>query len=287
MESTLAATFLIVFRETLEAGLVVGIILTVLSQLGAQRYFNHVYLSIGLAIVASVAAAWGLSAVTANVRGDLEKIIEGVVSLVACGVLTYMVIWMKKQSLKMKSSIESRLTAAVSTNDLAVMISLPFVAVFREGAETVLFLKAVSMQSAQSVSWIGGLSGVGLAAVITAAIFAWGKKISLKPFFQTTSILLVFVAAGLLAYGIHELEEVGWIDGIIYPIWNINHILNEKEGVGSFLKALFGYNGNPSLVEFGAYLTYLAAALHFVYYSVKSPGQKTQPEQASTPVNES
>ncbi len=83
MESTLAATFLIVFRETLEAGLVVGIILTVLSQLGAQRYFNHVYLSIGLAIVASVAAAWGLSAVTANVRGDLEKIIEGVVSLVA------------------------------------------------------------------------------------------------------------------------------------------------------------------------------------------------------------
>jgi high-affinity iron transporter len=270
METTLGATFLIVFRETLEAGIIVGIIFTILNRLSAQRYYKHVVISVLLAVAASFGAAVALSAATESVQGDYEKIIEGVISLIACGVLTYMVIWMKQQARKMKSDIETKLTSAVSGNDLAVMIALPFVSVFREGAETVLFLKAVSMQAGEAVSWIGGITGMGLAAILTGMIFISGKKISLKPFFAGTGILLVFVAAGLLAYGIHELEEVGWINGIIYPIWNINHILNEKEGVGSFLKALFGYNGNPSLLEFTLYVVYLTGAL---FYTLKNPGQ--------------
>jgi len=183
MDSTIGATFLIVFREALEAGLIIGIILTVLNRLSGRKYYPHVFASVALAVVASFAAAGGLSTLTKSVQGDYEKIIEGTVSLIAAGVLTYMVIWMKQQAQKRKSDIETRLTSAVSTNDLAVMLSLPFVSVFREGAETVLFLKAVTMQSGQSVSWIGGAAGIGLAAVLTFMIFSTGKRISLKPFF--------------------------------------------------------------------------------------------------------
>jgi high-affinity iron transporter len=77
---------------------------------------------------------------------------------------------------------------------------------------------------------------------------------------------LFFIAAGLLAYGVHELEEAGWLNGIISPVWNINHILNEKEGLGAFMKALFGYNGNPSLLEVMVYITYFLSMILLIRF---------------------
>lgn len=269
MQVTVGATFLIVFREALEAGLIIGIIMTVLAHLKAKQYYKHVFLSIALALIASLFLAWGLTTLTESAQGHYEKVIEGIVSLIACGVVTYMVFWMHEQARMIKSRIETTLTKAVPKNDLFVMISLPFVAVFREGAETVLFLKAVSLQSSQSVSWLGGAAGLGLAVVITLLVFVGGQKIPLKPLFQWTGYFLILISAGLLAYGIHELEEAGWLNGIIYPIWNINHILNEKEGFGALLKALFGYNGNPSLLEVTAYLSYLTAIFYFLRIQLK------------------
>lgn len=158
MQATIGATFLIVFRETLEAGLIIGAILTVLSRLNARQYFVHIFVSTALAILASIGAAWGIELLTSSVRGQYVKIVEGAVSLLACGVLTYMILWMAKQSRRIKSDIESKLTEAVSGKDLFVMISLPFISVFREGVETVLFLKAISLQTSEAVSWIGGSS---------------------------------------------------------------------------------------------------------------------------------
>jgi high-affinity iron transporter len=121
----------------------------------------------------------------------------------------------------------------------------------------VLFLKAIALQSSSAVSLWGGLSGAALALGVTSAIFIGGRRVPLKALFRSTGAVLLFVAAGLLAYGIHELEELGWVPPLIAPVWNINHILNEKEGLGSFLKALFGYNGNPSLTEVLSYATYI------------------------------
>jgi high-affinity iron transporter len=269
MSASILATFLVVFREALEAGLIIGVILTVLARLKATQYYRYIFISIGLAVIASLGIAGLLESLTENAQGQWEKIIEGVVSLVACGVLTYMVFWMAKQTHPSKSEVEDQLNRAVSAKDLFVMVSLPFVAVFREGAETVLYLKAISLQSSQAVSWWGGLSGLALALMVTLLIFVGGRRVSLRPLFMGTSIFLVLVAAGLLAYGIHELEEAGWLNGIIYPIWNINHILNEKEGIGSFLKALFGYNGNPSLLEVSFYVTYLVVMMSKVQRQFK------------------
>jgi len=256
-DGTLMATLLVVFRETLEAGLIVGIILTVLARLQAARYVPHVWSSVFAAAGLSVVAGWALSLATQATQGRWEKGIEGVISLAACAVLTHMIFWMDRQAKRIKPEIESRVETAVSRQELIAIMLLPFLAVLREGAETVLFLKAVAIQNSGSVSLAGGLLGGGLALAVTAAIFAGGRRVPLKPLFRTTGLVLLFVAAGMLAYGIHELEELGWIPQIVYPVWNINHILDEKEGLGSFLKALFGYNGNPSLTEVLAYLAYL------------------------------
>lgn len=256
-DGNITATFVIVFREMLEAGLIVGIILTVLSKLRAMRYAPQVWTSIGLAVLASALAGWALGLATQATQGRWEKIIEGLISLIACGVLTYMVFWMDRQAKRIRPEVAEHVESAVSRQDRYAMLALPFLAVFREGAETVLFLQAVAIQSGSAVSWVGGLAGGALAIAVTAAIFVGGRRIPLRSLFRGTGVLLLLIAAGLLAYGVHELEELGWLPPLIAPVWNINHLLNEKEGLGAFLKALFGYNGNPSLLEVIAYVTYL------------------------------
>lgn len=258
-EGVVFSTFIVVFREALEAGLILGIILTVLVRLGARQYFSHVFVSSTAAIVLSGAAGLWLAGLTETSQELMGPIIEGCISLLAALVLTYMFFWMERQARFIKSEIETKMEAALSAKDYLAIVSLPFFAVFREGAETVLFLKAVSIQSGGAVSWAGGLLGVGAALTITVFIFVGGKRIPLKPLFRGTGILILFIAAGLLAYGVHELNEIGWIPSVIEHVYNINPLLNEKEGVGSFLKALFGYNGNPSLTEIIAYWSYLAA----------------------------
>lgn len=260
-EATVAATFLVVFREALEASLIVGIILTLLARLKAQRYFSHVFASTLAAILISIGTGLWIRTLTEATQGKMEKLIEGVISLVAASVLTYMVFWMDKQGRRMKSEIETKVETALSRNDYLAMITLPFFAVFREGAETVLFLKAISLQAGGAVSFWGGVWGFALAVAIVTLIFLGGKKIPLRTLFRGTGLLILVIAAGLVAYGVHELEEIKWVNPIIYPVWNINPVLNEKEGVGSFLKALFGYNGNPSLTEVLVYWGYLGGVL--------------------------
>lgn len=261
-EGAVFATFVVVFREALEAGLIIGIILTVLARQKAHHhYFSTIIASSAAALVLSFVAGNWIAGLADSAQDKAQEIIEGAISLVAAGVLTYMFFWMERQARHLKSEIQSKVEVALSSRDYAAMVALPFFAVFREGAETVLFLKAVAIQSGGSVSWQGGLSGLLAASAITALIFVWGKRVPLKPLFRGTGFFILLMAAGLLAYGIHELEEAGFIPQFIYPLYNINEFLDEKGGPGSFLKAIFGYNGNPSLTEVVCYWTYLAVVL--------------------------
>lgn len=255
------ATFVVVFREALEVSLILGIILTVLSRLNARRYYSHILFSALAALALSFFVGNWLATLAEAAQEQAKGLIEGFVSLFAAAVLTYMFFWMESQARMIKSDIQAKVETALSMKDDAAMASLAFFAVLREGAETVLFLKAVAIQSGGTASWTGGLAGCGLAVAIVALIFGGGKKIPLRPLFRGTGFLVLLMAAGLLAYGIHELEEAKAIPALVYPLYNMNGILNEKKGLGSFLKALFGYNGNPSLTEFAAYWSYLAIVL--------------------------
>lgn len=270
-EGTVTATFLVVFREGLEASLIVGIILTTLARLKQKKYFPHVFWGALLAVVVSIGLGFMLASLAESVQGGVEAIMEGAISLLACAVLTYMVFWMHKQARKLKSEIESNVEMAVTSGELAAILSLVFLSVAREGAETVLFLQAIALQASGAVSFWGAVSGLGLAVAICMAIFVGGRRIPLRPLFKWSGNLLLLMSAGLLAYGLHELEEAGIVPGIISPVWNVNHILNEKAGAGSFLKALFGYNGNPSLTEVISYIVYLAAVFALLAKGEREP----------------
>jgi high-affinity iron transporter len=138
------------------------------------------------------------------------------------------------------------------------LFSLAFVAVVREGIETVLFLTAAAFSATPTQTLIGGALGLALAVILGWLIFAAGKRLDVRLFFQVTSVLLILFAAGLTAHGTYELQEARLLPAVVEQVWDINPVLDEGSVTGAFLKALFGYNGNPSLLEVIVYSTYLA-----------------------------
>ena len=260
---TFTATLLVVFREVLEAGLMVGIVLTVLTRLHSLQFRTPVFWGAAAAVGLSFAIAFGLHQVVRGVSGTLEIWLQGMVSFSACGVLTYMVFWIDGQCRRVHPDIERRVERAVSRGQYLTMVIIPFVAVLREGMETVLFLHAVAIQHSHAVSWWGGILGASAALAITGLIFIGGKKIPLLVFFRITGFFLLFVAAGLVTHGIHEFQKLGPLP-LSQTAWNTSFVLSERAGLGSFLKSLLGYNAHPSILEVIVYGAYLLAISFFL-----------------------
>lgn len=184
--------------------------------------------------------------------------------LLAAGVLTWMIFWMHNTAPNLKAELEAKTKQAVYGKGRNTLFALAFLAVFREGIELALFLLAVQEASSPLQTLIGALSGLGLAAVLGWVLFTSTRKLNLRNFFRVTNVLLIVFAAGMVAYGVHEFNEAGIIPSVIEHVWDVNHILNEKSEVGLLLKALTGYNGNPSLTEVIAYLVYLGSIVAYV-----------------------
>jgi len=259
-------SLLLSLREGLEAALIVGIVIGLLDRLDHQHLKVSVWQGVAAAVAASILAGVGLNRLGMEFEGQAEEIFEGLATLFAAGVLTWMILWIQKQGKNLKIRIETKTAQALESGRRA-LFTLAFIAVFREGLELALFLLATSFVSEGVLTLIGAVVGLAAAVILGWMLFSSTKRLSLRGFFKVTNILLILFAAGLVAYGVHELNEAGWIPSVIEHVWDINHILNEKSQMGLILKALFGYNGNPSLTEVIAYLVYIAILattyLHF------------------------
>ena len=179
--------------------------------------------------------------------------------LLTAGVLTWMIFWMQDQGRQVQLGLERDAREAISGSGARMLFGLSFVAVLREGIETALFLTAAAFRATTGQTLIGGALGLLAAVVLGWAIFAGGRQLDIRGFFRVTGFLLILFAAGLLAHGVHELQEAALLPVIVEHVWDINPVLSEKSVVGSLLKALFGYNGNPSLLEAVSYVGYFAA----------------------------
>ncbi len=250
---------LITLREGLEAALIVGLTLGVLAKANRQETGRVVWYGVGSAVALSIAAAVILNLLGASFEGAAEEIFEGVTMLLAASVLTWMIFWMRRQGKIYQDSLVEDVSAAAGSGQNWPLFGIAFFAVLREGIETVLFLSATAMATDGGQTLIGAVLGLTIAILLGWAFFASTIQLDVARFFQVTSFLLVLFAAGLFAHGIHEFIEVGWIPTIVDPLYNINPILDENSFVGSMLKAVFGYNGNPSLVEAISYVGYYVA----------------------------
>ena len=251
------ASFLLSLREGLEAALIIGIVLGVLLKLKRTDLNGVVWRGVGLAALLSLIAAIALNLLGMEFEGKGEEIFEGVAMLLAAGVLTWMILWMKNHSHTLKNEIEEQTNQAALGKGQKALFALAFLAVFREGIELALFLLAARLTSSPLQTISGALLGLLIAGILGWILFTSTRKLNLRNFFSVTNILLIIFAAGLVGLGVHEFNEAGVIPSVIEHVWDINRIISDKGEVGLLLKALVGYNGNPSLTEVAAYLLYL------------------------------
>jgi high-affinity iron transporter len=249
-------SFLLSLREGLEAALIIGIIFGVLHRIRREDFKASVWYGVGAAILLSLAFGLGLNLVGMEFEGQFEEAFEGIAMLLAAAVLTWMIFWMQNRGADIQRDLEAKTVQATLTKSASALFALAFLAVFREGVELALFLLATRMASDPVSVLVGAVLGLSSAIVLGWMLFATTRRLNLRQFFNITNILLLLFAAGLVALGVHELNEAEWIPTIVDQVWDVNHILSDASWFGSILKALFGYNGNPSLSEVIAYMAY-------------------------------
>jgi high-affinity iron transporter len=249
-------SLLLSLREGLEAALIIGIIIGALQKLHQENLKPVVWRGVAMAVVLSFAAGLGLNYLGMEFEGQFEEVFEGIAMLLAAAILTWMILWMQRKGSEIQQDIEARTAHATLNQGGSALFILAFLAVFREGIELALFLMAARIASDPISVLIGAILGLGGAIFLGWMIFATTRRLNLRHFFQTTNILLLLFAAGLVAHGVHEFNEAGLIPSMVENVWDINHLLSDKSEIGGILKALFGYNGNPSLTEVIAYLGY-------------------------------
>lgn len=270
------ASYLLSLREGLEAALIIGIVLGALYKMRRPDLSPAVWLGTWSAAALSLIAAVLLTLFGLGLEEKAEQIFEGLTMFLAAGILTWMIFWMNRQARYLRQRLEDGVYRAAGRDGKRGLFALAFFAVLREGIELALFLTATVFASNAVQTTLGAVLGLGTATLLGWSLFATTVRLDLRRFFQVTGALLILFAAGLIAHGVHEFNEVGWIPAVIEHVWDLNGVLNEKTTLGELLKALFGYNGNPSLTEVLAYLLYFAGMGLFLRLS-----RDTAPERAA------
>ncbi|MBD2489705.1 FTR1 family protein [Aulosira sp. FACHB-615] len=285
--STALPTFVITLREGVEAALVVGIVLALLKKAKQSRLNSWVYAGVGVGIVVSAligvlfsVVIKALGQVNPQYTSVVEPGLEGVFSVLAIAMLSWMLIWMTKQARFMKAQVEGAVTEALTQNNNAGwgVFSLILIAVVREGFETVLFIAANFQQGL--IPTIGALGGLLVAATIGVLLFKLGVKINIRQFFQVMGVLLVLIVAGLVVSALKHFDDAfanlalssraseslcfyyehftKVHSCILGPIvWNTSSILPDDQFPGIILKSLFGYREHLYIVQAVGYVLFL------------------------------
>jgi high-affinity iron transporter len=263
-------TYLLSLREGLEAALIIGIVLGALAKIRRSDLAPAVWLGTLSAVGISILIAVSLTSFGMSLEAQAEQIFEGITMLIAAGILTWMIFWMSKQARFLKGELEAGVNKAAATTGRRAMFWLAFIAVVREGIELALFVTAAFFAGDQSQATsniiqtlAGTILGLGTAILLGWTLFATTIRLDLRRFFQVTGFLLILFAAGLVAHGVHEFNEAGWIPAVVEHVWDVNAIVDENSVPGQLLRTLFGYNGNPSLTEMIAYFAYLVVVIVF------------------------
>ena len=271
----MAQAFLITLREGLEMALIVVMVLAYLKRTGYTGLFSRVWVGVALATGISLLAGAILFSLGKGLEGRAEEVFEGTAMLLAVLVLTWMIIWMKAQARHIRGHLETQMEQALAGGSSLALVAIPFLAVGREGLETALFLFSASKTATPVETTAGGILGLAVAIMLGWFLYRGSRTINLRLFFNVTGVLLIVFAAGLLAHGLHEFQEAGYLPIFIEHVWDINHLLDENGTLGSFMKGIFGYNGNPSLLEVVVYPLYLGTALVFFLRPTVAPiGQR-------------
>ena len=257
--------FLIMLREGIEAALIVGIVAGYLKQSGRGALMPAVWVGVLLAAALSLFAGAGLQLLAAEFPQKQQELFEGVVGLIAMVMLTSMVFWMRKAARSMKSQLQASIDQALVQADGQgwALIGMVFLAVAREGLESVFFLLAVFQQSSGWEAPVGALAGIAVSVVVGYGLYSGGVRLDLRRFFRFTGLFILLVAAGVLAGVLRKFHEAGLWNHWPRVVFDMSKALPMDSPVGAVLSGLLGYQAAPVTGEVMAYLAFLAVSIFF------------------------
>jgi high-affinity iron transporter len=282
-------TFLVVLREAFEAALVLGIVYTYLQKIGRPQHYRYVTAGAVLGVLASIGIGVAVSYLSGPLLDLGPDLVSAGVLFLSVGVLTWMLVWMRRHARAIRGDVQRRIDEAESRSQVWVIATVAFAGVFREGAETVLFVWGLIAQATTGAGWssvIGGVLGVAVAAVLALAIFTGSKAVSLPTFFAVTSVLLLVLAAGLFSAGVGRLQGLGLLP-LAGELWDTSSILDERSLLGMLLSGLAGYRARPTSLEVAAWVLYLlvAGALLFGSRPIRRSSPRSEIATEATPSN--
>ncbi|MEU0510433.1 iron uptake transporter permease EfeU [Amycolatopsis sp. NPDC006125] len=276
----LFSSLLIGLREGLEAALVVSILVAFLVKTGRRSALRWVWPGIAAAVLLSVGVGAILTFTTAQLSFEQQELLGGSLSIVAVGFVTAMIFWMRKASKSIAAELRGKMDEALAIGPLAVLL-LSFLAVGREGLETAVFFYA-AVQTAQGGTTqplIGFAVGIAIAVAIAYGLYRGAIRFDLGRFFTITGVLLVFVAAGVLGYGLHDLQEAGFLPGLHTLAFDASTAIPETSWYGALLKGVFNYSQQTTVLQAIAWIAYVVIVLPLF---LRRPADRTTPAVAGS-----
>jgi high-affinity iron transporter len=270
------STFIIALREGLEAALIVGILVAYLVRTDRRKLLLPLWLGVATAIALSLGLGAFLSFTSAELTDRGEELFAGVTSITAVVLVTWMVFWMKRTARTLRGELHGKIDNALINGPWGIA-AVSFVAVAREGLETALFIYTnFKSVGAASSATIGLILGLGVAVGLGYLIYNRSVKLNLSSFFKVTGVALIIVAAGVLSYGIHEFQELGWIMGEDALVWDVTPWIAKESLLAGILGGTIGFDTTTSWAQLVASVTYLVVIL--VPYLAKAPAQPAAPQ---------
>jgi high-affinity iron transporter len=267
------ANFLIGLREGLEASLVVSILLAYLVRTDRRRDVRYIWLGVGAALALVVVVFVAVTLAFEQLPFVWQEAVGGTLSILAAGLVTWMIFWMRRTARGLKRELEGELATAVELGPLAIA-TVAFLTVGREGLETAAIIWATISGSYTASPFVGAVSGILVAVLLGYLIYRGALRINLSTFFQVTGALLIVVAAGVLAYGVHDLQEAGLLPGLSNLAFDVSAVVPPDSWYGTLLKGTLNFQPDPTWLQTIAWVVYVVPVL-FLY--LRPQGTPTAP----------
>jgi high-affinity iron transporter len=271
--------FVIGIREGLEAALIVGIIAAFLVGAGARQALRPVWMGVAAAVAISLAGGVGLKLLDGTLPQRQQEAFETIIGVLAVGVVSWMIVWMRRNAATLRATIQAEARAALVTGSAAALVGMAFFAVLREGLETAVFLVAAfSSSSSPAATGTGAVLGILSAAALGYGIYRGGVRIDVQKFFRVTGVVLVVVAAGLLATAAHTAHEAGWLNALQGQALDMSWLVAPGTVRGALFTGLLGVQPQPVVAEVVVWALYVAVMLPVVLMPVRRMRRATATE---------
>jgi high-affinity iron transporter len=279
-------TFVIGLREGVEASLIIGIIAAFLGTHGRRDALRWVWTGAALAAAICLGVGIGLRAVEGTLNQQQQEALETIVGLVAVCMVGYMIVWMRRHARSLKGDIENHLAGALARGSVRALIVMAFLAVFREGLETAVFLVAVFESSDNTATaGAGAVLGLALAFVIGFALYKGGLRINLARFFRVTGVVLVLVVAGLFATAAHTAHEATWLNIGQNEVLDLSSIVRPGSVQSALVTGMLGIQPKPVLAEVVAWFAAAVPLMLFVLWPAEPRRRRPEPSAAVRPTS--